>query len=105
MEIKRILNSERRKYGQSCMNCMSLELEYDLDETGTEKYVCSRFHSYGNQKAFPFKEKMACFEPCFWYTSFAPAWNASESALEGAMHEFSSYIKSIHETHTHPHSS
>ncbi|MHC1728013.1 MAG: hypothetical protein AB9866_18755 [Syntrophobacteraceae bacterium] len=82
-----LLEPSRRSYGKTCRNCVHLSCEYEL-ETKLGAWVCDKFPHIGDESAFPYKCEVSCFEPCFWYTIFAPQYNASDDVIEGAFNMF-----------------
>ncbi|MEN6438118.1 MAG: hypothetical protein ABFD97_06010 [Syntrophobacter sp.] len=88
-----LLKPSRRDYGKTCRNCVHFGCEYDL-ETKLESWVCERFPHYGHESAFPFSFEVSCFEPCFWFTIFAPQYNAAEDVIEDAFNVFRKRLES-----------
>jgi len=88
VDVKGIIQPKRRMYGESCKNCVHLTHEYDLDNRSAV-WVCGRPGRSRRRKSLSFTRKMACFEPSFWFTIFAPDWTASDDAVEEALDRYS----------------
>lgn len=93
MDLESILDPRRRGYGTTCRNCVHLACEYDLDNCGNGQWVCNKGRNF-KEDFLPHSQKMDCFEPCFWFTVFAPDFNAAEEAIEDAFSRFSKEIRS-----------
>ena len=99
MSIDDILAPVRRDFGQSCKNCAHLACEYDLDKDLPGMWVCEKGRVSEDRIAFPFTCGMPCFEPCFWFTVFAPDITARDDIIEDALNRFQENLKLIEPMH------
>lgn len=93
MHLINLLEPSRRDYGKTCRNCVHFSCEYDL-ETRLGSWVCGKFPHYRDESSFPFNREASCFEPCFWFTIFAPEYNAAEDVIENAFNVFRERLES-----------